>query len=63
MAGLFRKKIMIEAVNYIYGLGGRDFTVNDVYGIFEELEDAIGNNRPVEQYQYIGLRKQEAHSE
>ena len=63
MAGLFRKNIMIEAVNYIYGLGGRDFTVNDVYGIFEELEDAIGNNRPVEQYQYIGLRKQEAHSE
>lgn len=60
MAGLFRNKIMIEAVNYIYGLGGRDFTVTDAYHIFNELEDAVENNQPVEQYQYIGLRKQEA---
>ena len=37
-AGLYRSKVMIEAVNYIYGLAGRDFTVNEVYDIFSELE-------------------------
>lgn len=56
-AGLFRNKVMIEAVNYIYGLAGRDFTVNEVYDIFAELEDGVTNGKEIEQYQYIGLRK------
>ncbi|MBQ1993003.1 MAG: pyruvate ferredoxin oxidoreductase [Lachnospiraceae bacterium] len=56
-AGLFKNKVMIEAVNYIYGLAGRDFTVENVEEIFAELEDMIENGKQVEQYQYIGLRK------
>ena len=56
-AGLFKSKVMIEAVNYIYGLAGRDFTVENVEEIFAELEDMIENGKQVEQYQYIGLRK------
>lgn len=56
-AALFRSKVMIDTVNYIYGLGGRDFTVTEVYDIFNELEDADRNGKKVEQYQYIGLRK------
>ncbi|MBU5479047.1 pyruvate ferredoxin oxidoreductase [Eubacterium sp. MSJ-13] len=56
-AGLYRSKVMIEAVNYIYGLAGRDFTVNEVYDIFAELEEAVEQGKKVEQYQYIGLRK------
>lgn len=59
-AGLYRKKIYIEAVNYIYGLGGRDFTTDDVKGVFAQLEDLVENGADVEQYQYIGLREQEA---
>ena len=56
-AGLFRNKVMIEAVNYIYGLAGRDFTVSDVCNVFAELEDMIVNGKEVEQYQYIRIRK------
>ncbi len=56
-AGLYRNKVMINAVNYIYGLAGRDFTVEDVYDIFAELKDAWKNGTAVEQYQYVGLRK------
>lgn len=56
-AGLYRNRVMINAVNYIYGLAGRDFTVNEVYSIFNELEDAEVNGKVVEQYQYVGLRK------
>ena len=51
---------MINAVNYIYGLAGRDFTVEDVYDIFAELKDAEKNGTTVEQFQYVGLRKQNA---
>ena len=56
-AGLYRNKVMIEAENYIYGLAGRDFTVDDAKAVFAELENAIATGTPVEQYQYIGLRK------
>ena len=56
-AALFRNKVMISAVNYIYGLAGRDFTVTDVYHIFDELEQVELNGTEVEQYQYVGLRK------
>lgn len=56
-SGLFRNKVMIETVNYIYGLAGRDFTVGDACGIFAELEDMIVNGKEIEQYQYVRLRK------
>ncbi len=56
-AGLYRHKVMLDAVNYIYGLGGRDFTVEDVYEIFAELEEIAAGNKEAEQYQYIRLRK------
>lgn len=56
-AGLFRRKVFIEAVNYIYGLAGRDFTVEDAEEIFAELEDVVNNGKEAEQYQYVGLRK------
>ena len=56
MAGLYRERVYIEAVNYIYGLAGRDFTVDHVYRIFDELEDSVVNGRKIEQFKYIGLR-------
>ena len=56
-AGLFRNKVMISAVNYIYGLAGRDFTVDDVYEIFAELKDSVENGTKIEQFKYIGLRQ------
>lgn len=56
-AALFKNKVMIEAVNYIYGLAGRDFTIRDVTEIFAELEDMMENGTTVGQYQYIRLRK------
>jgi len=44
-AGLFYHKVNIEAVNYIYGLAGRDFTISDVNGVFAELEDMVVNGK------------------
>lgn len=56
-SALFRNKVMIETVNYIYGLAGRDFTVGDACGIFSDLEEMMVNGKEIEQYQYIRLRK------
>jgi len=48
--------VKIDTVNYIYGLAGRDFTVQEVYDIFADLEDHIENGTKLEQFKYIGLR-------
>ena len=56
-AGLYRTRTYMEAINYTYGLGGRDFTVEDAKDVFAELADVVENGKPVTQYQYIGLRK------
>lgn len=55
-AALFKNKVMIEAVNYIYGLAGRDFTTTEVKQVFGELESMIVDGAAVEEYKYIGLR-------
>lgn len=56
-AALFKYRVNIEAVSYIYGLAGRDFTVEHVYDIFEEMDAHIQKGTQVEQYKYIGLRE------
>ena len=56
-AGLYRNKVQIETVNYIYGLAGRDFTTDHVKKIFAELEEIAEGKREPEQHTYIGLRQ------
>ena len=44
------------AVNYIYGLGGRDITVEDFYDIYQDLFVIYDNDDPGDGYRYIGVR-------
>lgn len=56
-AGLYRSDVRIPAINYMYGLGGRDFTVKQATAVFEELRQCAEEGTKIEQYQYIGLRQ------
>ena len=56
-AGLFRNKVQIESVNYIYGLAGRDFTVEHAAAVFRELEEITDGKKEAVQHTYIGLRE------
>lgn len=55
-AALFNAKCTMDVRNYIYGLGGRDFRVEDAEEVFTELEELVTNGKEVENYKYIGLR-------
>ena len=55
-AGLFRNKVMVETVNYIYGLAGRDFTTEHVKSVFSELEEVAQGRMKAPNHKYIGLR-------
>jgi pyruvate ferredoxin oxidoreductase alpha subunit len=50
-AALYREQISLCAVNYVYGLGGRDFTTGQAREIFLELKQGVEENLPIEQYQ------------
>ncbi len=59
-AGLFEAKVYTEAVCYTYGLAGRDFMVENVYEIFDELKDIVENGKKYKQHRYINLRTKES---
>ncbi|MCC8142361.1 MAG: pyruvate ferredoxin oxidoreductase [Lachnospiraceae bacterium] len=56
-AGLYKQKVYLNTTNYIYGLGGRDFTTDDAKEVFAAMEESVAAGKEIEQYQYIGLRK------
>ncbi len=56
---LFNAKCTMEVRNYIYGLGGRDFRVEDAKNVYSELEALITEGKEIENYKYIGLRSED----
>jgi len=58
-AALYRAKADTEVVNYFYGLGGRDITVEDFEQVYRKLEKIAGEHKVTDMYEYIGLRDRE----
>lgn len=56
MAALYRAKASCEAVNYVYGLGGRDVRVEHIEGVFADLEKVAAEGTD-NVYRYMGLRE------
>ncbi len=56
-AALMDAGVSAKAVNYFYGLGGRDYTVGDAEKVYRNLIDMTENGKKLEQFKYIGLRK------
>ncbi len=56
-AALYQAKADVEAVNYFYGLGGRDITVQDFEDIYNRLEKIAETHEIADMYSYIGLRE------
>lgn len=46
----------VAAFNLVYGLGGRDFTVEEAEEIFDDLEAYDKGEKPFAEYRYVGLR-------
>lgn len=54
---LYRAKSNCLTVNYVYGLGGRDVTVKDMEGIYNELEKIAADGKVENPYRYMGVRE------
>ena len=57
MAAMFRAHSQAYAVNYIYGLGGRDVRVEDMQGVFADLKQIVADGDAGETYRYLGIRE------
>lgn len=55
-AALYGAKSQAEVVNYFYGLGGRDITVEDFEKVYGRLEEIAQTHEIPDMYEYIGLR-------
>ena len=57
MSALFRARSQALAINYVYGLGGRDVRVEDMENIYETLKQVIADGDAGEMYRYMGIRE------
>lgn len=57
MSALFRARSQALAVNYVYGLGGRDVRVEDMENIFATLKEIAATGNVGETYRYMGIRE------
>ena len=56
MAALYPLNEKPLAINYIYGIGGRDVRVENIEEVFNELEKIKNSNDAGDKYRYLGLR-------
>lgn len=65
-SGMFVNNINVPTINYIYGIGGRDTTVNDIKSVYTDLQDIATEQKKLENgckvkvenpYRYLGLRR------
>ena len=48
----------VPAVNYIYGIGGRDTKADDIEKVYEDLLEIVKDGKIDNPYRYLGLRKE-----
>ena len=58
-SAMYTENVHVPAVNYIYGIGGRDTTTNDIEKVFEDLQEIVKDEKNAkDHYRYLGLRKE-----
>jgi pyruvate ferredoxin oxidoreductase alpha subunit len=56
-AAMYDAGLNIPVLNYYYGLGGRDYTVEEAEVVYNDLSTLADGSAKPEQFQYLGLRK------
>lgn len=56
-SAMYVQKLSIPVVNYIYGIGGRDTTVEDIESVYRDLLNIKDSGNMDNPYRYLGLRR------
>ena len=58
-SAMYVSKKQVPAVNYVYGIGGRDTKADDIEKVYEDLLEIAKSGKVENPYRYFGLRKEE----
>lgn len=54
VSSMFQEQVNIKAINYTYGVGGRDVTVKQIEQVYQDLQDLKDMSNPV---RFLGLKE------
>ena len=57
ISSMYTAKKQVLAVSYVYGIGGRDTTSNNIHEVFDYLAQVAKTGEIDNPYRYVGLRK------
>ena len=58
-SSMFSEQVYVPTVNYVYGIGGRDTTAEDIESVFEDLAKIDTSKKIENPYRYLGVRREE----
>ena len=56
VSGMYVANVHVPTVNYVYGIGGRDTTVQDIKKVYNDLNEVAETGNIGNPYRYLGLR-------
>ena len=56
-SSMFVQNIHVPTVNYVYGIGGRDTTADQIESVYSDLAEIAKDGNIGNPYRYLGLRK------
>ena len=57
-SAMYVNKKQVPAVNYVYGIGGRDTKEDDIEKVYNDLFEIVNKGEVKNPYRYLGLRKE-----
>lgn len=57
-SAMYVNQIHVPAINYVYGIGGRDTKSDDIESVYTNLLEIVKTNKIDNPYRYLGLRKE-----
>lgn len=57
-SAMYVNNIHVPAVNYVYGIGGRDTKADDIESVYTDLSEIVKTGKIDDPYRYLGLRKE-----
>lgn len=57
-SAMYVNNVHVPAVDYVYGIGGRDTKADDIESVYNDLLEIVNTNKIDNPYRYLGLRKE-----
>ena len=57
-SAMYVNNVHVPAINYVYGIGGRDTKADDIESVYTDLSEIVKTNKIDNPYRYLGLRKE-----